>query len=174
MATLATVKAISDLDALFPRVPPPFDAHPALYSTGYDTEYDYVNAFFDRKGWWEVNLDSLNSGYPGDISACWHFMTPEAFAYYLPGFLDVCKDWEYADIVLLALCNTLATPRRRGSVAALQAYLNTAQREAIGRVLEALIHEMDLGSYTEAELLAGVNELWRSSRRSGEAGDRLW
>jgi hypothetical protein len=51
------------------------------------SEYWQVREFLEYKNWSEITLEKLRSEYNGDERAILAFLSPEGFAYYLPGFL---------------------------------------------------------------------------------------
>jgi hypothetical protein len=160
MPSEALLAALDEMGSCFPRVPPPFEGSPAKIQTDGDSEYDYVHEFFDHRPWWTIDYDTLWSGYRGPPSACWHFMKIEAFAYYLPAFLLMCRDPEKADVLPLALCSSLAEPMQREDVDVLMALLTTQQRAVVRKVLRLLILELAFSVSMQAEMLAGLEAIW--------------
>ena len=67
----------------------PLPAQIAGKQTIYDDEYSYVEEFFNGREWDAFSLQTLLSEYRGPHEACLSFMSPEAFNYYLPGFMKI-------------------------------------------------------------------------------------
>ena len=82
----------------FPLIPEPVNLAGRTPCGG--DEYAYVTEFFSGRAWNEITLEDLRDTYPGPPDACLHFMSAEAFHYYLPTYLSIfLQDWKHADTV---------------------------------------------------------------------------
>lgn len=60
---------------------------------GYVLESDQVVDFFRGKSWQQISYQDLVRNYKGDHRAVLHFMSPDAFRYYLPALLTTTFDY---------------------------------------------------------------------------------
>lgn len=69
-------------------------------AVGESIEASDVSKFFSGRNVREITLDELKSNYPHDAAACLAFMTPLAFAYFLPSFMRIAlEDYGRADVI---------------------------------------------------------------------------
>lgn len=132
-----------------------------------DYEGHRVSAFFRGKDWREITYGSLRDHYPGDASACLHFMLDEAFRYYLPAFLLMALDPQAYDMAE-HVCFVLTDPgpadaalhtRFRARVAQLSA----AEKDAVTAVLRFLADDYDRKGEPMNPARAALDSYWEQA-----------
>lgn len=129
-------------------------------ASGYHLECNQVADFFAGRDWSEVGLQELVHEYRGDHSACLSFMSPVAFAYYLPCYMLLALEhYEEADLAAEAAVAAFA-PKAIAGIEEKQrrrrAALNSRQQLAVSAFLEwfAECHGDDWGLYEPRTVLA--------------------
>jgi hypothetical protein len=128
--------------------------------SGYYLECNQVADFFAGRNWFEVGLSELLNEYRGDHSACLNFMSPAAFAYYLPTYMLLALErYEEADLAAeaaVAAFAPISIPGVEGLRARRRAALTAAQQQAVGEFLEWFTecHSDDWGLYEPSSVLA--------------------
>ncbi|RDH86395.1 MAG: hypothetical protein DIZ78_09505 [endosymbiont of Escarpia spicata] len=105
-----------------------------------DLERQGIMEFFKGKPWEDLSLQSIDSGYPGEGSACLFFMTDEAARDYLPAYMSISlDDFEeaefFADAVVRVLTPQIASKEAFVQFVAWAEYFTQAQREVISQYL---------------------------------------
>jgi hypothetical protein len=93
-------RAVARVRAAFDHVPYPGDNAIVPKKPYRDLESEEIAAFLKGKHWHELNVGMLRGEYDGDKSAILTFVTPEAFQFYLPGFLIMfLKEFDETDVI---------------------------------------------------------------------------
>jgi Family of unknown function (DUF6714) len=129
-----------------------------------DYEGDQLSAFLRGKKWPEVTYESLRDHYPGDESACLHFMRDAGFRYYLPAFLLMALDPHARDMAE-HLCFVLTDPgdaeaTRHERFRARVTPLLSAEKIAVTEVLRFLAKDYEEGGDPINPARAALDSYW--------------
>jgi hypothetical protein len=95
--------------------------------------------FFNSKQWTEVTFESLRDGYPHEEAATMAFMTPKAFAYYLPAFMIMSIDDSRLNLSDVIVWKLLAAEKGLvglDGVEEIASYLNDDQKRVVAEFLQ--------------------------------------
>jgi hypothetical protein len=118
-------------------------------------EGNRVARYFKGRRWQDLTYQKLRAEYPGDPTACVHFMRDEGFRYYLPGFLAMALDLSDAGDIADTICGVLTEPTSDASAedkarfASRMSGFSIEEKNAVRQVLEFLAREYDRARYPD-------------------------
>jgi hypothetical protein len=119
----------------------PFDVGNRV-TDGDGLEARAVEEFFSGRSLSEITLQRLTDGYMHDPAACLVFMTPEAFAFFLPAFMRIAlEDYDHADVipeVVIGRFVEMAEGRDDERLAAIRSSYSTPQIRCVADFLEEM------------------------------------
>jgi hypothetical protein len=133
----------------------------AIGPNGHSYEARRAADFFAGRRWEDVTFDLLRRAYPGDISACLEFLSPEAGLYFLPAYLRICLvAYGESDMLPYTLERQLSqAPTAVSHFGCLAERLSAAQRRAVARVLE-FVQENYEREYEESGAAVALQTGW--------------
>ena len=161
------VEIQQEIDAAFAARPYPGDDFVAIQRPD-DPSYEghEVARFFRGKDWRDFTWESAMACSELDRNAFMFFLTPQGFAYYLPGFLKESLDLDVALDLASSLCFALDPPGEWATKEVLEHFsakvsqLSSPETRAVKHALEFLAAEWERRELSDNPPLTALAALW--------------
>jgi hypothetical protein len=119
----------------------PFSSQTSI-TMGSSMEAEDISKFLSDRNAADITLDVLNSSYPHDPAACLAFMTPTAFAFFLPVWMRISlNDYERADVIpetVIGYLLALAEGKNPERLSAIRSSYSREQLSLVAKFLQEM------------------------------------